>query len=124
MPTVKTTGEYYTVATDTGSGAALRGETREGRFEHISDAVESAMRITLDRCVGCNVLRVTTHEPIPDPTIALNGMFGPSEMTCETVTGQVSIPGPRSYAFSPALSRYHPVNGWVVPETIEIDEPL
>lgn len=110
----KVLGEYYTVATDVGSGAHLRGKTREGRYETISAAVEAAMRITLDRKVSCKVLRITEHEPVK-----LN-LFGFDET--ETVTGEVMIPGPRSYNYDPALSRYHPVNGWVVPDVISFEE--
>lgn len=109
--TAKVTGEYYTVETDVGSGAAMRGETREGRYHSISDAVKVAMRITLDRQIGCSVVRITEHEPI-------DGLFG--DVITEKETGRISIPGPRSYNYNPELSRYHPVNGWVVPSEIEV----
>jgi hypothetical protein len=113
----RVTGEYYTVLTDVGSGAAMRGETREGRYDNIADAIEAAMRIILDRGVGCNVQRITTHEPV---MLSLDSIFGTE--TTETVTGEVRVPGPRSYNFDPELSRYHPVNGWEIPETIEFGD--
>lgn len=112
---VKVTGEYYTVATDTGSGAYLRGETNEGRYESISAAVEAAMRITLDRKTSCSVRRITEHAPVNVGVLM-------DLVVTETVTGEVHIPGPRSYDYAPALSRYHPVNGWVVPDMIDVDE--
>lgn len=110
----KVTGEYYTVLTHVGSGAAMRQETREGRYNSISEAVEAAMRITLDRKVGCNVQRITEIEPS-----AAGGFFGDETVT-EVMTGEITIPGPRSYEYEPTLSRYHPVNGWATPETIEV----
>lgn len=36
------------------------------------------------------------------------------------VTGEACIPGPASMMMNPGLSRYHPVNGWVVPESIDV----
>jgi hypothetical protein len=115
MTQARVTGEYYTVLTDVGSGRAACGETREGRYEIISDAVEAAMRITLDRKVGCAVQRITVHEPVQG-----DGFFTP-ERTTETVTGEISIPGPRSYNYAPELSRYHSANGWVVPDVVEVN---
>jgi hypothetical protein len=110
---VGVTGEYYTIATDLGSGAYLRGETHEGHYQQIADAVEEAMRIILDRRVSCAVRRITTNETVEV------GVCG--QMSTETVTDEVPIPGPRSFGHDPWLSRYHPVNGWVLPTMIEIE---
>lgn len=110
---VRVTGEYYTVLTNVGSSAARRGETREGRYDKISDAVESAMRITLDRKVGCKVQRITTHAG-HDTIIGIP--------LTESVTGEIDIPGPRSFEYDARLSRYHPVKGWDVPDEIDPDE--
>ena len=115
MVMARVTSEYYTVATDVGSSACARGETREGRYDSIPGAVEAAMRITLDRQVGCDVLRVTEHE-----AVTVEDMFGQPVVTSGTVTGKISIPGPRSYDYLPELSRYHPVNGWALPEVVEV----
>lgn len=111
----KVIDEYYTVLTDIGSSAAMRGETREGHFTTIASAVEHAMRVTLDRAVSCRVLRITVHEPVE-----VESMFGTKLLT-EKVTGSVDIPGPRSYNHEPQLSRYHPVNGWVIPEFVAVE---
>lgn len=107
--TARVTGEHYRVVVDVGAGRP----GREGPFERISDAVRRAMEIALERGVGCAVERVTTHEPVPPP-------WWIGEPVTETVTGRVAIAGPRSYDHDPALSRYHPVNGWVVPDTVEV----
>ena len=40
--------------------------------------------------------------------------------TSEVVTGHVTI-GAEHFARDSKLSRYHPVNGWVVPESVEIE---
>jgi hypothetical protein len=55
---------------------------------------------------------MTQHEPYRP-----HGIFDP---VFETETGRVDIPGPHSFAHDPALSRYHPNNGWVVPDRIDV----
>ena len=109
MVQVKVISEHYRVLVNPGAGRPRH----EGRFELIGPAVESAMRITLDRGISCAVERVTVHEPVA-------GFLGLGEIG-ETVTGHVDIPGPRSYNYNPELSRYHPVNGWVTPATIDVE---
>lgn len=113
----KVTGEYYTVLTEVGSGRAARQETREGSYTLIAEAVEAAMRITLDRKIGCSVQRITLIEPQ-----VVKGLFGEDVTINEVMTGEIPIPGPRSYTYVPELSRYHAVNGWVIPETIDIPD--
>jgi hypothetical protein len=43
--------------------------------------------------------------------------------TTETVTGTLIVAGPVQLAESPAMSRYDPVNGWLLPDTIVV-EPI
>ena len=120
MPTAKVIGEYYTVLlTDS---IYARTPDRRGRYDTISDAVRAAMRITLDEGKGTRVLRVTEIEPTK-----VIGIFGDifeddCEIVTEKVTGEVDIPSPLSYNYDPRLSRYHPNNGWAIPETIEIGQ--
>jgi hypothetical protein len=106
------TGEYYRVVSDIGAGRPAI----EGPFASPAAAIERAMRITLDERQGCAVERVTVHEPYE----ALTGAG--FAMVAETVTGRITVPGPRSWDHDPQLSRYHPVNGWVVPAEIEVGE--
>jgi len=60
-----------------------------------------------------SIQRITHHEPID------NGFFGTQ---AENVTGEIMIESPGQLAERSELSRYHPNNGWVIPETIEIDK--
>mgnify|MGYP000893578922 CR=1 FL=1 len=43
------------------------------------------------------------------------------EPTTEVVTGKLSVPSPNALAQDPEMSRYHPNNGWGVPETINVE---
>ena len=113
MTTVRTTGEYYRVALRNANGWGQ--PDYEGPFQFIPDAVEMAMRLTLDRKVTCVVERVTTHEPHENAS-------GTGEITSETVTGRVFVPGPRSYNEDPQLSRHDPVAGWLIPLDIDPNE--
>lgn len=102
----KVTGEYYRVET-----APSHHAQYDGPFASPVEAIKHAMRLHVeDKFVG-DVQRVTTHEP------AQSG-FG--ETVIETVTGRIKVPGPRSWDHDPNMSRYNPVNGWVIPKTIEI----
>ena len=111
MATVTTTGEYYRVALRSGSG--WDEPEFEGPFQFIPDAVERAMKITLELKVSCVVERVTTHEPHEAPS---------GQVTTETVTGRVLIPGPKSYNDDPQLTRHDDTLGWLVPQTIDPNE--
>lgn len=113
MTTVKTTGEYYRVALRNAN--SWDEPDYEGPFQFIPDAVEKAMRLTVDLKVSCAVERVTTHEPHEDPS-------GSGEITTETVTGRVFIPGPRSYNDDPQLTRHDDTLGWLIPLTIDPNE--
>lgn len=74
----------------------------------------------------CSVIiqRITTVET-PDeakdfPFAFLDGMGGD---TVDLVTGGVTIEAGH-FATDSALSRYHPVNGWVIPEYVSFDDPV
>lgn len=113
MALVRTTGEYYRVAF---RGGNAWGELEfEGPFALIPDAVERAMRMTLERKVTCYVERVTTHQPHESPGLD-------SSITTETVTGRIRIPGPHSFGDDPQLTRNQPGVGWVMPEYIDPNE--
>lgn len=111
MPTARTTGEYYRVVTDIG---ASRPDVLPERFHEPTDAVRHAMRLVLNTGKSCDVERVTTHEPV------VWHPWGDPEVVAETVTGRVAIPAAEHFARRPELSRYHPVNGWAVPDEIEV----
>ena len=117
MPTARTTGEYYRVVTDLG---ASRPVVLPERFDDPCDAARAAMRRVLDTGRSCDIERVTTHEPVERHILGAPTEGWPPEIVAETVTGRVTIPGPEGYARRPEMSRYHPVNGWAVPETIEV----
>lgn len=105
---VKVVGEYYRV-----------GGPRGERFDSIGDAVRGAFAMAVrDNYYSISVERVTVHEPVLGREGSFESLCGPIS---ETVTGKISIKGPAHYISLPELSRYHPVNGWVLPDTIEID---
>ena len=83
------------------------------------DAVKHAFRIAGD--MGCDVMvdRVTRHEPLSEEMDRSNIWLAISAGRTETITGVLYIPMP--HFTDPSLSRYHPNNGWVIPETIEIE---
>lgn len=119
---IHVTAEYYRVSR---MGAATRWEpVDDTRYHTISVAVAQAMRLILDGAGSLSVERVTEHEPCPVECDAWLELLPPeSRFFTETVTGRVNIPGPHAYDMDPRLSRYHAVNGWVIPETIDPDEP-
>jgi hypothetical protein len=41
--------------------------------------------------------------------------------TTETVAGTLIVAGPAQLAEDPAMSRYDPVNGWLLPDTIVVE---
>lgn len=85
---------------------------RGREYESPGEAVRAAFIAAAEGNMrSISVERVTVHEPYDGP-------IGP---ITETVTGEISIPGPALLARASALARYHPVNGWEVPEEIEID---
>lgn len=125
--TVKTTHETYRVY-PTGkkivyatmeSGSYVPAHDAESvDYSEMMDAVKHAFRIAGE--IGCDVMvdRVTHHEPIA-PEMAAENIFLATEIgRTETKTGELYIQMPRFTDAS--ISRYHPNNGWVIPETIEI----
>lgn len=86
--------------------------------DKMMDAVRHALKIASE--IGCDIIvdRVTHHEPITEE-MAPNDLFGELVGRAETVTGELYIPM-SDFRNAPELSRYHPNNGWVLPQTIEI----
>lgn len=98
--TVRVTGEYFRV----------QGERYETPTAAIAAAYKTMGEETALNCLS--VQRVTLHEPID------LGVFGTRS---ETVTGEVVIQGVTRIARTSTISRWHPNNGWCVPETITVD---
>lgn len=95
----RTVREYYRVGAST--------------FDSAEEAVKAAFRRAADENYrSITVERVTVHDPVD------GGVWG--EIT-ETVTGRLVVDGPATLSRSPELSRYHPVNGWVIPEAVEVE---
>lgn len=74
-----------------------------------------------------DVIRITHHEPYQRHTGFFLSVFEPNESTPKetvtmTVTGVHTIEGMPHFTSVKHLSRQHPVNGWVIPESIEIEE--
>ena len=117
MPSARTTGEYYRLVTDLG---ASRPGVLPERYDDAAVAARAAMQFVLDTGKSCELQRVTTHEPVERHILGSPVDGWPPEIVAETVTGRLTVPGPEGYARRPEMSRYHPVNGWAVPETIEV----
>jgi hypothetical protein len=107
--TRRVTREYYYV-----------GEYADRReFDEMGKAVEYLYsRIFAGNYHALSIHRVTEFERTAEEMNSFEGMFDDYRQVTTTVT----IQGPASLYSMPELSRYHPVNGWVVPETIEIND--
>ena len=103
----RVTGEYYRIVYPAGAGKP----SHVGPYPWIQDACYHAMRLMLATGELCAIERVTEHEPVLD-------VWG-FETVTETVTGRASVQHPQDLARHYELSRYHPVYGWAVPETID-----
>lgn len=86
--------------------------------ESMMDAIFHALRIAGEGRCDIIVDRVTHHEPVTEE-MAPNDLFGTLVGRTETLTGELYL-SISTFRNSPELSRYNPVNGWVIPETIEI----
>jgi hypothetical protein len=107
--TVKVTREYYYVGE--------YGDRRE--FEEMREAVAYLYaRIFAGNYHHLSIHRVTEFERPAGEVDSFEALFD----SYRQVTTTVTIQGPASLYGMPELSRYHPVNGWIVPETIEIDD--
>jgi hypothetical protein len=104
MPAYKVTREYYVVGD--------YGFRRE--FDEMSDALTYLYSIIhAQNFHYLSIHRVTEYDAPQDH----RGLF-----VANNVTTTVTIQGPASLYADPRLSRYHPINGWVVPETIEVED--
>jgi hypothetical protein len=113
MTTCKVTGEYYR-AIDNGYRVIAKGDNPR-------EVVAAALGWlgANSGAHGVTVERVTTHEPAPieEPFAELLGdLLGGQN---ETVTGKIVIHGAARLAAGSEMSRYDPVNGWVLPDTVE-----
>lgn len=106
---VKVVREFYRVET---------AGMEPASYENLADAARDAIgKALVTKAKGVGIMRVTEHEPVTFGN-EMDLLFPP---VTETVTGEVFVPAVSSYIWAPGLSRYHPVNGWAVPETIEVD---
>lgn len=119
---IKVTGEKFRVYPEGKRAHVAHRDTTTGEWvERTPAALEDyddhrdAMRraYIIAGTLGCDVMvdRVTFHEPIPADNLFRAG-------DTETVTAEYNHSIPH-FASSP-LSRYSPVNGWQVPEVIEV----
>lgn len=110
----KVTGEYYRL---------YFGNRHWGHFKSPHEACAEAYRELVEDSGkpgwrrAIEVQRVTTHESVP-----IWSEYPELGSITETVTGRVTVPAPGQIAEDVGLSRYHPVNGWSVPETLEIKD--
>jgi hypothetical protein len=118
---VAVTGEYYRVSLgDGGVGGLPARRPLPVRYKGPRDALRAGFVEMIDGWKTVYVQRVTEHETVgEDAEIALWADDGPRS---ETVTGEILIPTPGAYEWTPELSRYSPVNGWVVPDTINVED--
>jgi hypothetical protein len=88
------------------------------QFDEVSDAVFYAYGQLADRKQNYRSITVEriTHVEAADESEKLFGM----DVLNHIVTGRLDIKGPASAMFSAELSRYNPVNGWCVPEHIDV----
>ena len=109
--TAKVTGEYYRV---TYKPLSLV------RYASAAHAI-AAVYVYMAKQTGkpgwlrfTSIERVTTHEPVP------NSLPEWIADRTETVTGSICVESPGQLSERPEMSRYSPVNGWCVPEVIEV----
>jgi hypothetical protein len=95
------------------------------RFEGVKyttpqEAVGAALKYLAEHpAVDCaEVERVTEHEPVNFDD--MRGLLAENQNRTETVTGRQVIYGVQYYSREASLSRYHPNNGWSVPQHLVI----
>ena len=107
MKTVKVTREYYAVGS--------YGDRRE--FAEMGEAVQYCYKRLIDgNYHSLTIERITEYAQPEGEETFLSVFLKPQ------VVSSVTIQGPASLYADPRLSRYHPVNGWVVPETIDVED--
>lgn len=147
MKTLKVTKENYGIKySGKGFGARpdlthpelVRHELSEDKhivieFESFKGAFLAAHRvISDDQSQGdISIIRITHHEPYqryfgfmveacdPENEDELDTLCLKETVTM-TITGETVISGMPHFTDAKALGRYHPVNGWVIPESIEV----
>jgi hypothetical protein len=82
------------------------------------DAYWRAFQVAGEHRCAVSILRVTTVETPPLESIPYATFLdGYDKETTDIVTGSVTIDA-EHFARDVELSRYHPVNGWVLPEYV------
>lgn len=88
------------------------------------DAYWRAFQVAGEHRCSVNILRITEVETPPLESIPYATFLdGYDKGTTSVITGSVTI-APGHFATDVELSRYHPNNGWVVPEYISDFENL
>jgi hypothetical protein len=109
MKMIKVTDEKYRVYPN--------GKTKGGThkdFENIMDAVAEAFLIAGRIRKDVVVDRITIHEPYKIE------LFMHNEERTETITGEYRVSFPHFASIN--ISRYSPVNGWCIPEEIDVEK--
>lgn len=103
---VKVTGECYRVG--------------DIDYDELNAAIKAAYtELIRGNYQSLKIQRITKHEPIPRKNNEImDELWGPR---VETITGEYDLAGPALLRMTPELSRYHPVNGWVIPDEIEVE---
>lgn len=81
-------------------------------YENIMEAISEAFKIAGENKCAVMVDRVTFHEPYEQE------WFMHKKMVSETVTGEYRVPFPHFASIN--ISRYNAVNGWCIPDEINI----
>lgn len=92
-------------------------------YESPTKAIAEAYRFMADEAGKPGWHRSVQVERVAvlEKPVTAEGVFANLfEQVTEVVTGTLTVMAPGSLAESVELSRYHPVNGWVVPDEIEV----
>ena len=97
-------------------------------YNNLEDAYRAAHRLIADKvCQGdVEVVRITHHDPIrTKDTGNLFAYLDDDEaeplMCTMSITASDTVRGIIPHYANDKFSRYHPVNGWVIPTTIDIN---
>jgi len=116
------TREYYQIAHYTNNSQT---EPLTGEMEYSDELYYEAFRLCAERRESIVIQRVTefriTKSDVPD--VFCSFLFALTDRgdsyTGSEITGRRVI-SPEHFALDVDLSRYHPVNGWAIPETMEV----
>jgi hypothetical protein len=114
---VKVIGEYYALVTDLHTSNTTRIKTYE---KYTDEMFWDALAYAGNNKASVRIERITRFKvPEESEMELLDKLFFAGKTEAERVTGHYDIAIP-NYASRSKLSRYHPVNGWVIPEEIEM----